>query len=337
MRSLRTRKISRESTWFQVVVPGTSALLCFAAAFVFWFQPDSCAAVLVLPRWLWIIPGLFFGLLGWTKKRKRMAGIAIILWFLFAVVFVQELRSVFHWRTSPSDEWAAAHFDGKAIRVVSLNCSGDKKAAAEAGAYQPDIVFFQESPLRPELEEIATRLVGQKAESFCGNDVSIIARGKLTPVPVPDKASAPFAHARVQFPSGLTAEVIVARLRPYNISADLWSPTLWRNQCAIRQYQRQQLQRIAEEIEKIPRDVPLILGGDFNLPAGDKMFRILNARLTDTFRRSGTGWGDSLANDIPILRIDQIWCNDRFQPDSVYVRRTVNTDHRMVICNLFCR
>ena len=60
--------------------------------FIFWFQPDAFAALLVLPRWMWIGPGLVIALLGWTRQRKRMAGLAVLLWLLYAAVFLQEFR-----------------------------------------------------------------------------------------------------------------------------------------------------------------------------------------------------------------------------------------------------
>jgi vancomycin resistance protein VanJ len=93
----------------------------------------------------------------------------------------------------------------------------------------------------------------------------------------------------------------------------------------------------AREVENIPADVPIILGGDFNLPAGDKLFRILPPRIRDTFRTAGHGWGDTLANDIPFVRIDQIWCDGHFRPISTRAQKTVNSDHRMVICDLLIR
>jgi vancomycin resistance protein VanJ len=197
-------------------------------------------------------------------------------------------------------------------------------------------VLFQESPLRPKLREMATTLVGPEAESLCGPDVSIIARGRLTPVPLPVPWDVPYAHARVELPSGVTAEVIVVRLQPYKIRADVWSPECWREQYAQRLQQRRQFEWLVQYIETIPRDVPLIVGGDFNLPAHDRMLNLLRPRLRDTFRTAGIGWGDTLDNDVPFLRIDQVWVSEHFRAASVVARRTTNSDHRMVVCDLIC-
>jgi endonuclease/exonuclease/phosphatase (EEP) superfamily protein YafD len=333
---LRNRTFSRTSLWFQILVVGGSTLLCLVATAVFWLQPDSCAAVLVLPRWLWMLPGLFLAALGCTRRSKLPALAGAVLWLIYGLVFVEETRPLTRWRRWPSTEWHAARTHGTAIRVVSLNCAGDEKAAAEAGGYQPDLVLLQESPVRPKLKEMAPNLVGADASAICGVDVSIIARGRLTPIPVPAPFNNHFAHARVRFASGSEAEVFVVRLPPYEIRIDLWSPQLWQRQTEVRRRQRQQIEWLAGQIQAVPQEVPLIVGGDFNLPASDRMLRGIRSRLTDTFLQSGSGWGNTIDNDIPFLLIDQVWCSGQFRADSVVARRTVHSDHRMVVSDLLC-
>jgi len=334
---MKSKVLSRDSIWFQAILLGASGALCVFIACIFWFQPDACASVLVLPRWLWIAPGVGLAVLCLTHQSKRLVGLVLFLWLLYTSFFVQEWRTLFRWKSLSLAEWVTAHKNGSALRVISLNCNGgNEKAAAEVADYHPDLVFFEESPLRPVVRGMATKLLGPEAESLCGSDVSIVARGKLTPMPVENSESAPFAHARIQFASGFVAEVFVVRLQPYNIRADLWSPECWRNQRRIRRLQRSQFEWLEREVEKVPRDVPIILGGDFNLPAGDNLFRTLQSRLRDTFRQGGHGWGDTLDNDWPVLRIDQIWCNEHFRAVSVSARHTTNSDHRMVICDLLC-
>ena len=325
--TLKLKSFSRDSVWFQSATFIASSALCVTAALIFSVQPDWCAAVLVLPRWLWIGPGLVLAFLGLTRRHRKWALIAILLWLMYAIAFVQELRSLIRWKTSPNSQ--------RALRVISLNCNGgNESAAAEVKSYSPDLIFFEETPPRAGVKKMATNLLGPEAETLCSSDLSLIARGKVMPQPVQYAESAPFIHARVQFSSGPVAEVFVVRLLPYNIRADLWSPECWHNQCEIRKKQRAQFEWIEREVEKVPQQTPIILGGDFNLPAGDKLFQILKRRLHDTFYETGHGWGDTLDDDIPVLRIDQIWCNNRFSPVSTAAHHTNNSDHRMVVCDL---
>jgi len=119
----------------------------------------------------------------------------------------------------------AATSNGNIVRVVSVNCSaGDENAAAEVGQYHPDIVLYQETPLRPIVQRLAPKVLGPDAQVLSGSDVSLIARGKLTPITPGNAQSAPFGHARVELPSGVLVEVFTIRLHPYGIRADLWSP-----------------------------------------------------------------------------------------------------------------
>ncbi len=245
---------------------------------------------------------------------------------------MQEWRSFFRFGTGAIQAELA---NGKMVRVVSLNCAGgNEKAAMEVADYHPDIVLFEETPLRPIIRQIAPKILGPAAENISGSDVSIVTNGKLTPVSMENSESAPFSHGHIRLASGLEVEVFAVRLHPYGIRADVWSPGCWREQRENRQLQREQFQWLAREVEKVPPDVPVILGGDFNLPAGDKLFRLLPNRIRDTFVVAGHGWGDTLVNDFPFIRIDQIWCDTHFQPISTVVRRTVNSDHRMVVCDL---
>ncbi|WP_390622518.1 endonuclease/exonuclease/phosphatase family protein [Gimesia fumaroli] len=75
-------------------------------------------------------------------------------------------------------------------------------------------------------------------------------------------------------------------------------------------------------------------GGDFNANPRDPIFRELPASLQDAFSTAGAGWGNTITNEFPFLRIDQIWSNDAFQPLNVVSEPAFDTDHRVVITDL---
>jgi Endonuclease/Exonuclease/phosphatase family len=325
--------ISRTSLWFQLPVLCISTSLCLILGSVYWFQPDFCAALLVFPRWLWLVPGLLLALLALTRRRKLPAVAVMILWVLYTVTFIEETRSLARWQQWPSPRWQAAHERGKAIRVISLNCEGgNEDAAAEVISFKPDLILFQESPVRPKLHDLLQKL-GPEFELLSGPDVSILVRGHIEPIPLHEPWNVPFADAQIEFGSGFSAHVIGARLLPYDIRIDLWSPECWQGQRACRFRQQRQIEWLAKRIRSIPAEVPLLVGGDFNMPGGDKSLRELRPHLRDSFHQRGSGWGDTLANNFPFLRVDQIWCSDHFYISSVIVRRTEHSDHRMVVCD----
>ena len=118
---------------------------------------------------------------------------------------------------------------------------------------------------------------------------------------------------------------------------DLWSPDCWREQTANRQRRRRQLETIVSAIEGGTSSSPLIIGGDFNAPPGDAVFDSLPPTLHDAFGEAGRGWGNTIINSAPFLRIDQIWLSPQFRATNCYSQKTVHSDHRMVVCDIAFR
>ncbi|NIO74873.1 MAG: hypothetical protein GTN69_03040 [Armatimonadetes bacterium] len=311
---------------------GLSGLLWAVILFCYWRQPDCCAALIIWPRWVWLGPGLLLGLLGWNRKNKIPGSLVLLLWLCFLLLVVEEPRSLVRFRTSPAREWQEAKRQGQALRVISLNCAGETKAANEVAAYTPDIVLLQESPRQREVTELAKRFFGREGESIWGPDCSIIVRGRILSVHV--SPSLYFVRAHLLTASGIEAEAISTRFSPAVLDSRLWTTTCWRDHSSRRRVHREQMQKIAQELVSIPETIPLIVGGDFNTPSGDAIFRLLQPRLSDTFREGGKGWGNTVVNDMPVARIDQVWTSDHFRAARVVAEKTRYSDHRMVICDL---
>jgi endonuclease/exonuclease/phosphatase (EEP) superfamily protein YafD len=255
------------------------------------------------------------------------------------------------------------------LRVVSLNCAGgSEEAAAEVEQYQPDLVLLQETPGRKEVEELARRLFGKEAGVAWGMEASILARGPVRPVSLPRSLSMFLTQAQVRLAPGREddqgtrrqgdketekitlspslpvtlsgveeVEVFSLRLSPPASPPELWSPADWRQQAAARRARREQVREIVRQTEALPSEVPVIVGGDFNAPARDAIFRLLRPRLHDAFAEGGRGWGHTVLNDTPMLRIDQVWVSDHFRAVAVVARRTQRSDHRMVIGDLMVK
>lgn len=135
--------------------------------------------------------------------------------------------------------------------------------------------------------------------------------------------------------AALSALHCLAAFLRYGTRSDRWRPDCWREQTANRRLRREELREVAKQIAAQPRATPLLLGGDFNAPAGDAIFRLLQPRPRDTFREAGLSWGDTILNELPLQRIDQVWISDSFRPAAVVARKTQSSDHRLVVCDLF--
>ena len=78
----------------------------------------------------------------------------------------------------------------------------------------------------------------------------------------------------------------------------------------------------------------MIVGGDFNAPQRDAALSVLGPQLRDAFPEAGQGWGDTIINEAPFLRIDQVWISPTLHPRTVTAHRTIHSDHRLVVCDL---
>ncbi|WP_406694864.1 endonuclease/exonuclease/phosphatase family protein [Singulisphaera sp. Ch08] len=310
---------------------GLSALLWLALMWIFVVQPDACAAITVFPVWAWLFPGLTLAAVGGGFQGRRWGLFLVLAWSFFFFALAEEPWSLLRSLTRHDTPTRG----GRAVRVVSLNCAiGNPNAAREVARFRPDIVLLQESPNREVVKTLAREFFGVEGSVVYGPDATLLVRGKVVASDLPPNQRAYFVQAQTQLASGLTVEVISTRLVPAHFRLDLWSPDCWREQAENRRKRRTQVETIVRSLKAIPATRPIILGGDFNAPQGDAAFRSFSPRLHDTFREAGRGWGNTVINDVPFLRIDQIWSSSSLRTLNVFVAKTRCSDHRMVICDL---
>lgn len=260
-----------------------------------------------------------------------------LLWVVFALAFAGELVSVARsiWKPWPSKPWLQARRAGNAIRVISQNVGGSTfEGLAELARYEPDVVLLQESIGRDDSKKLAQRLFGDQHVVVWGIDPSVLARGRLLTSHAPLVKGAFFVQAHIELEPGRTVEVVSLRMSPPLVRTDLWNPECWREQMDDRKQRRADLSRLAQRLALIPGERRVIVGGDFNCPAGDAVFRLLRPRLSDSFATAGLGWGNTISNDMPFHRIDQVWISSHFTAAAVVAARSPQSDHRTLICDL---
>lgn len=301
-----------------------STLMCIAIAICYTWRLDAWAAVTVFPCWVWALAGIILVAAARRHVQRRYTVILVLTWCLLGLAFADHPLCLLRFRGSHSEPW---------LRIVSLNCAGSRSAVAEVVALRPDIVLIQESPGREPLVALAGELFGKDGNVLVGVDASIVARGAIEELAVPDSVDLYAVHGRVRLTDGRELEVISLRLEPPLVRIDLWSADCWRAQTANRQRRRKQLETILSAVSTSNNKLPLIVGGDFNAPPGDAVFQALKP-LDDAFGQAGRGWGNTIINAAPFLRIDQIWLSSELQALDVYSRKTRHSDHRMVACDI---
>jgi endonuclease/exonuclease/phosphatase (EEP) superfamily protein YafD len=312
-----------------------SAFLCGLVAAAYAIRPDALAAATVFPIWAWLVPGGLLAGIGYSRETRRFEFVVLAAWLLTLAVFADAPLALLRFDSATAPGSAAGKQRGRVLRVISLNCGGGNiRAVEELAAYKPDLLLLQESPGRMQLEEAAKNLFDDEAAVVWSADASIVARGKLAAQPLSSGAAGNAVRARWVLDKQTELDVVSLRLEPALVRADLWSPDCWQAQTANRRKRLGQLQAIVREIQRRPSQTPLLIGGDFNAPPGDAVFRLLKPLCRDAFAAAGRGWGNTITNDFPFLRIDQVWLGDELTPVDVVAVKTKNSDHRVVVCDL---
>ncbi len=308
---------------------GSLVLFVFIAV-CYWRRFDGCAAITVFPAWAWMILGLLVAVVQCWLHQDRLVLATVTLWLLLPLLCADAPESLLRgaWRTLRPGETAN---EARSIRVVTLNCAATVQAAVEAAALEPDLLLLQESPSASQLETLCKELYGEEGQMLWGPDCSILARGEVASIVSPAAQRGECVLARVRLASGVDLVVASLRLHPVPLRLDLWSPDCWRAYTENRRIQRRQLQAIVNDASSHSDASLLILGGDFNAPAGDAVFDALPPELSDAFRTAGVGWGNTILNAWPVHRIDQIWAGSRLRAITAYAHATRHSDHRMVV------
>jgi hypothetical protein len=193
---------------------------------------------------------------------------------------------------------------------------------------------MQESPPKKALEDLVeTELNGYSL--VWSADASMLVNGTANSFPVPGNLEAEYVFASVELTGGGHLNVAGLRLIPSVLRFDVWNQSAWSEFAENRHERRKQLADIEKEIAREGATAPTIIGGDFNAPAGDAIFELLRTTFRDAYVEAGRGWGKTIVNNYPAQRIDQVWITTEFKAESVIAKKTLNTDHRMVICDLW--
>lgn len=301
-------------------------------AYAFASRPDPLAAATAWPIWTWSLLGLTLALAGGRSLGRRVLATSAALWVLLFLLYAPELRTLFRFGTSGDPAWQAAREEARALRVVTLNCLvGTKAALAEALDQKPDVVLVQEDPKPAEMLELARKEFGADGDVVWGNDVAIIFRGERM-----EQGAIPGTHsvwASVRLPGGKEVLLVTFRLRSAVFDANLLLPSVWQEHAANRKRREQEFEPIVQFLSRLPRNLPVIVGGDFNAPVGEPLFRSMPEGFVDAFEVAGVGWGNTIFNDYPIHRIDRIFVAN-CRPVFAKAIRTQNSDHRMVLAEL---
>jgi len=293
----------------RTLVPALSAAVALFLGAVYWWRPDWATALTIFPAWGWLVGWL--PALRWPRSRGFL--VATALWLGFGLAHVEEYRSLLRMlRPAPGA--------GETLKVATLNCSGSGAAFRDAMSGAPDVLLLQESPSERDIREL---LEGRPRYDYVyGIDTSIVARGSLE-----SASESPIHEAAVATIDGRRYFVLSLHLTPSEPRIDLWNPRCWASQRALRERQVGEMESVRAALPSAPP--PLVVGGDFNVLAGDRVFDLIEDQVDDTFRQGGRGWCNTILRGLPVHRIDQVWISPGLTCPEARARDCPDTDHRL--------
>lgn len=300
---------------------------------------DKLAALTIFPFWAWGLLG--FGMAGfaWLLTRQRLALGVAGLWMVTLIGFSDETRPLLRtFGGKPEPGLPALSSDGqRVLRVVTLNCKAgffNPSAVREVIPWKPDVVLFQETASLQVLQKLAQEMYGGLAtEHATGNhECGIITRGQIRNSMhgnLPNSLS-----ALIRLEDGRELMVASVHLSAAETDVRLYTREALYKHAVNRLARRAEMQRLVAVQMLMNGQRPALIGGDFNAPAGDAVFRLLSsAGFTDAMAAVGAGWPNTYPNQAPMLRIDHQWSSPRLQPLRARVVKSVHSDHRMLVCD----
>jgi endonuclease/exonuclease/phosphatase family metal-dependent hydrolase len=301
--------------------------------------PDSFAAFTLLPIWFWGSVGLSLGCLAFFL-RAPLALFSVTAWSLTILILADEARPLGRLGRETPHPGIPRRYEGRnVIRAATINWAVSPADFSEAiRAYQPDIIFIQEMPHPYRLRELNRDLFGGRGDYRYDTDrrCGIVVRGEIErqiPNPFRDLRS---QQVTARLPGGRRVELVNVHLKAADEDLALWKQECWRSHRLNRRLRRDELSNALGILgSSNPRgERPALVAGDFNAPAGDSIYRIMEENFIDTFGAVGTGWGNTYHRRLPVFRLDHIFASRAFRPVRSRVVSIPESDHRMLISDL---
>ena len=321
---------------------------------------DRVAALTVFPFWAWGILGFLSAFVSWLFFRSRFAGIMSLIWLATIFIGSDETRPLLRINTEKPLVGLPPDYQGKRLlRIITLNCKEmNPISAEEIIPWKPDIVLLQEAPYPQYLAALSNKLYpdGKPQEHFVGGyDCAVLTRGKITRW-MSTVGRNNFPNVLRVLPCNIELDdrlmyVVCVHLQGAVTDVGLHRSSTWELHYRNRQSRRAEMIDVRKYLDAlrfmpsnlvdgkiIPAtpemiDAPIVIGGDFNAPAGDAVFRELEPDFTNAFDAVGSGWGNTFPNKSPLLRIDHIYTNPQLTPIRARTVESVNSDHRMIVAD----
>lgn len=328
--SHHTIRFRRYSGWLLVLL--SIALHAFTV-FCYSRQPDALAAFTVLPLWFWGGIGLSIAAFALLTLRAPLSLVTCIIWIVTILLGSDEAKVLANIGNQvPTKVKAVPHEGQPVIRVLTLNCKNYTvgNPMDEILAWQPDIILLQE--IYPySVKGICDQAFQGNGHYRVHNTSGIISRW---PIKRDGRIDQFRDHqATVALPDGTKVEVFNVHLSTAATDARLWKRECWRTHKINRLARRFELGAILQTLETTapPMSHAVIIGGDFNAPAQDTTYRLMDRDYRDAYLDAGNNWGNTFPRKLPLMRLDHIYSSKQLRAVRATVETIQNSDHRILV------
>lgn len=315
-------------TW--LVVLGGVALLLWRWGDDWW----PATVLMFAPRWPWALPLL--PLLAWALWRQRRQVPVLLAGVLVWALGVQNLN--LPW---PGTWWPPAR-TGQ-LRVVSYNIGGVNTTTpavlALVDELRPDVMLLQECGGTVKRARAALETLGWQVQEHTGS--CLITRFAVAGVVEANhdtfwKLGGNGIGVRYALKSpGL--DFTVMNIHPETVREGLEAvlhrgpagADRLRDVTALRELEHQNLAALAAQVKG-----PLLVTGDFNLPAQSAIYRRHWGGYVNAFSHAGWGLGGTKATRWHRLRIDHVLAGPGWRVHGAWVGPHVGGDHRPLVAEL---
>lgn len=293
-----------------------------------------------LPLGFWLLPLLALGPMAWRRDRRMLAVLGLGAGVLL-------LMSGWRWQAKPTPG------AGRVLTLVSYNIgeNNDTSVVPFLEQQQPDLLLLQcfepkfraASRYRPaDGAKLHTRLIWpyEVQSRYPISSMELIRHPKFArPIGAVigiDWEGVPVTVFSVHLPTPRAEFMILTGKRkgekPLKERAQLFTEGL--------NFRSEVFDMLLEHVRKT--EGPVIVAGDFNMPAWGRFYQRVSAELTDTFIAAGRGFGLTFPGHDPYfptplgpwLRLDYIFCNARWRPLVFTTERGRESQHLAIFSAL---
>jgi endonuclease/exonuclease/phosphatase (EEP) superfamily protein YafD len=310
---------------------GYALLILAALVLIRWVGEAwwGVAVLLFVPRWLFLGPVALLAIASglvrrpspWVRQWAMQGAIALVIAGPLMGFMVPLARLV------------EPRVEGDRIRVLTYNVAQDsidgKRLVEMIERERIDLICFQERMLDKHVEAFfASRGWHRSRSRAVASRFPIL--DDLEPPPgeflSEDRHPAVLTRVRLRAPSGTEFVLASAHLPTIRKGFErLFAGKVWGLEIHLAWW-RHEMERVIDAFSSL-RGTPIIVGGDFNMPAEDSTMAALGSSFRSAFDEAGWGYGYTRPARYPWCRIDHLLASPEWGITRCWVGPDFGSDH----------